>query len=194
MKAYLIIALLALAACGKQNDVPILQEEAATLAKYYQKKLEHLDRRMEEIIKLGHTIPADMPGVKEVGTQLQEARDQMIKMSGMVTPGQNQKSAIETQAEAAGKAGRVDELRRLIHDSELTLDQGLMTVRTQLAAVDTWIHNYKNKTLAMYAPTQPGQPETVSTPATGQPPAAVQQGSAAPAGQGSAAPAPGGLK
>jgi hypothetical protein len=193
MKAYLIIALLALAACGKTNDVPILEHEAATLSKYYQKQLDHLDGRIAEIMKRGTTIPADFPGVKEVGTKLQEARDQVIRMRGMVAPGPNQKSAIENQAEAAAKAGRLADLQKLIHDSELTLDQGMNVVRTQLAAVESWIHNYDHKTLAMYAPAQPGQAETVSTPATGQPPAAVQQGSAAPAA-GSAAAAPGGLK
>jgi hypothetical protein len=198
MKAYLFVALLALAptlgACGKKNDVPILQHEASALAKYYQPKLEALDARIAAIMKRGQTIPADFPGVKEIGLQLQEARDTVVKLRAIVgAPGQ--KSAVETQAEAAAKDNKLPELRKLVHDTEKTLVDGVTLVQTDLDAVETWIQHYDNKTLAMLAPAkaeQPGQPETVSTPATGQPPAAVQQGSAAPAAaQGSAAPAQG---
>lgn len=193
MKAHLIVALVVsvatLGACGKKNDVPILQHEAATLAKYYQPRLDALDQRIQAIMKRGQTIPADFPGVKEVGLQLQEARDHVVKLRGVVGPGPDQKSAVERQADAAAKDGKVADLQKLIHDTELTLTHGITVIHTNLDAVETWIHNYDNKTLALntHVAEQPGQPET---PATGQPRPA-EQGSAAPAGQGSAAPAQG---
>jgi hypothetical protein len=201
MKPYLIVVLVALAstlaACGKKNDIPILQHEATTLSKYYQPKIEALDKRLKAIMDRGNKIPGDFPGIKPVVAQAQEALDEIIKMRGIVgAPGQ--KSAVEAQAEAVAKTGKTAELRRLIHDTEETLTNGITLIQTDLDAVETWMQHYDNKTLAMFAPAkgeQPGQPETVSTPATGQPPAAVQQGSAqAPtqgsAAQGSAAPAP----
>jgi hypothetical protein len=190
MKAHLLVMLLALGACGKKNDLPILQHEAGTLAKYYQPKLEELDQRIQAIMKRGQTIPADFPGVKEVGLQLQEARDQVAKLRGVVgSPSSGQKSAVESQADAAAKDGKIADLRKLLHDTELMLDHGMTLITSDLDAVESWIYHYDHKTLAMNtaSPTgeQPGQPET---PATGQPPAAGAQGSAAPA-QGSAAPA-----
>jgi hypothetical protein len=194
MKTYLIVALVALAstlaACGKKNDVPILQHEVSALAKYYEPKLDVLDARIKTIMDRGQTIPADFPGVKEVGQRLQEARDTLVRLRGVVGPGPDQKSAVEKQADAAAKDGKVLELRKLLHDTKELLNEGMTLIQTNLVAVETWIHLYDHKMLAMAAPAkggeQPGQPETVSTPATGQPPAAVQQGSAA---QGSAAPA-----
>jgi hypothetical protein len=200
MKPYLLIALLALAACGKQNDVPILQHEAATLAKYYQPKLDTIDARIQAIMKRGEArkpdgtpeIPADFPGVKQVGLQLQEARDTAVKLRGIVGSA-GQTSPVEKRAEAAAKDGKVTELRKLIHDSEAMIADGITLINSDLDAVESWLYQFDAKTLAMIAPAmaeQPGQPETAGTPATGQPPAAVQQGSAAPAPQGSPAPTP----
>ncbi len=190
MKAYLLVVALAVApACGKKNDVPVLEHEAVTLAKYYQPKLDAIDARIQSIMKRGQKIPADFPGVKEVGLQLQEARDTAAKLRGIVGTTGGQKSAVEIQAEAAAKDGRLDQLQKLVHDTETVLDDGMTLIVANLEDIERWIFNYDNKTLAMLAPakTEPAQPET---PAPGQPPAA-EQGSAAPAPQqGSAAPAP----
>ncbi|HEY5924322.1 MAG TPA: hypothetical protein VIV11_21745, partial [Kofleriaceae bacterium] len=61
MKPYLLVAVLALAACGKKNDVPALHHEAVTLAKYYQPKLDELEQRVQAIFKRGNSIPGNLP-------------------------------------------------------------------------------------------------------------------------------------
>jgi hypothetical protein len=191
MKAYLLVVALAVApACGKKNDVAVLEHEVVTLAKYHQLKLDSVDKRIQEIMKRGQTIPADFPGVKEVGQQLQEARDTAAKLRGMVGAS-GQKGAVETQAEAAAKEGRVDQLEKLVHDAETAIDDGMTIINADLGAVERWIFNYDNKTLALVAPAkeQPAQPEQPATPPA---PAPEQGSAAAPAPQqgSAAAPAP----
>ncbi|HEY5945976.1 MAG TPA: hypothetical protein VIV40_10825 [Kofleriaceae bacterium] len=199
MKAYLLVIAVAVApACGKKNDVAVLEHEAVTLAKYYQPKVDELDSRVQAIFKRGSTIPGNLPGIEDVGKRLQEARDLIVKLRGVIGPGPDQKSAVEKQAEAAAKDRKLPELQRLVYDTETMIDHDMTVINDDLDDVEAWIANYDRKTLAMNTPApagaqqgaQPAQPEPVNTPQTGQPPpAAPQQGSAA-AQQGSAAEQP----
>ena len=96
MKAtHLVIAALTLGACAKKNDVHVLQEEAVTLAKYYQPELEALDARVQTIFKVGSRIPGNLPGIEDVGKRLQEARDTIVQLRGIISPGPDGKSAVE---------------------------------------------------------------------------------------------------
>ena len=195
MKAYLLaVALAVTPACKKQNDAHILHHEAVTLVNYYQPKLGALDDRVQAIFKKGTEIPGNLPGIQDVGLRLQEARDTLIKLRDLIgVPQQGagdakvaQKSAVEAQAEAAAKANNVDELAKLVHDTEVALDRGITVINANLDTVEAWIAQYERKTLAMHAPatatgSAPGTPEAQATPATGQPPAAAQPGAAEPA-------------
>jgi hypothetical protein len=190
MKAYLFVVALAVSACGKQNDAKLIQHEVVTLVKYYQPKLDALDARIQAIFKRGTTIPGNLPGIEEVGRRLQEARDTLVQLRTAVAPGPDQKSAVEKQADTAAKENRISELQKLTHDLELQLDRGVTIINANLDTVEAWIAQYDSKTLAMVARggEETGAPQTQSTPATGQPPAATDPG--APAG-GAAAPTAG---
>jgi hypothetical protein len=203
MKAYLLaVALAVTPACKKQNDAHILHHEAVTLVDYYQPKLEALDARVQAIFKKGTEIPGNLPGIQDVGLRLQEARDTLIKLRDLIGVPQQagdakvaQKSAVEAQAEAAAKANKVDELAKLVHDTEVTLDRGITVINANLDTVEAWIAQYERKTLAMHAPatatgSDPGTPEAQATPATGQPPPAAQPGAAEPAAAPAAPSAP----
>ncbi|HEX5058743.1 MAG TPA: hypothetical protein VFV99_05245, partial [Kofleriaceae bacterium] len=103
-------------------------------------------------------------GIEEVGKRLQEARDTIVKLNGIVGkipdrehPGDN-RSALERQAEAAAKAGKVADLQKLLHDSEEELERGLTIINDDLDAVEAWLANYDRKTLAL----------NVAAPAGGQ--------------------------
>jgi hypothetical protein len=194
MKATLIVIALAgvttLGACGKKNDAQILQHEAASLAKYYAPKLDAIDQRIKAIMDRGAekkpdgspVIPGTFPGVREISERLQSARDTSAKLRGIVSPGPgDQKSAVEKQAEAAANESNLANLRRLVHDTEQMLDRGMTVILADLQAVESWLHHYDNKTLAIAPPAMapPASGEQAGQP-TGQPPAAAEQGSAAP--------------
>ena len=56
MKAALLLVL-ALTACEKTNDIAALREEATTVAKFYQPKVDELSHRIEMIFQHGKTLP-----------------------------------------------------------------------------------------------------------------------------------------
>jgi hypothetical protein len=205
MKVYLLAAL-ALVACTKKNDVHVLQEEAVSLVKYYQPRLDKLDARLQAVFAVGSQrnpdnspkIPGNLPGIEDVGRRLQEARDTIIQLRGAIGNGPDGKSAVEKQAEALAKdSDAVVKLQKLVHETEAQLDRGMTIVNDDIDSAESWLANFDRKTLALNATapaptgqnTEPtGQPEAAPQP--GQPPAAPQQaGSAAPPAQGSAAPA-----
>jgi hypothetical protein len=178
MKVYLLAVVAALAACGKKNDVHVLHHEAVTLAKYYAPKLDALDGRVQAIFKRGSNIPGNLPGIEAVGRRLQEARDTIVQLRGILGPGPDQKSAVEKQADAAAKDGKVTELQKLVHDTELTIDRGLTVINDDLNAVEEWIANYDRRTLALaQAPATPAEAPPPPTPAPA-PEAAPAPGSA----------------
>lgn len=202
MKAlHLLVVLALMPACGKSNEAQHLQDEADVLAKAYKKKLEGVDRRVQLIFKRGTTIPANLPGIEEVGKRLTEARDTIIQLNQIVTPGADNKSAVEKQAEAAAKAGKVDDLRKLVHDTETTMDNGLRVVNDDLNAVESWIALYDQGIAKEVKPTptapageppasgQASPPPSETTPPTEIPPTNAGQGSAAAPEQPKQAPA-----
>ncbi|HEY5927072.1 MAG TPA: hypothetical protein VIV11_35535, partial [Kofleriaceae bacterium] len=135
-----------------------------------------------------------LPGIEDVGRRLQEARDRIVQLRGVVGAGPDGKSAVEKQAEAAAKDRNVANLTKLVHDTHGALDEGMTVINDNLAAVESWIANYDRKTLAMNTPAAPGagQPNEPGTPEAtppAPPPGAPQPpapGSGAPAAAGSA--------
>jgi hypothetical protein len=143
MKRFLLLAVLA--ACGKPNEVKTLHHEAIVTAKYYQPQLDQLDKRLQTIFKRGTTIPGNLPGIEIVTPRLTEARDGIAQLRGIVGSGTG-KSAVETQADAAAKAGKVADLEKLIADTEKTLSEGTTIIRDDLTTVENWIAQYEQGT------------------------------------------------
>lgn len=175
MKTFLCFAVLAVAvaACGKSNEVATLQHEANDVAAYYQPKLEALDKRVQLIFKRGTTIPANLPGIEEVGKRLSEARDLITQLRAIVVATGGGKSELAKQAEAAAKARNVRDLKKLIHDTETRLEAGATIINDNLNAVESWIALYdQNKPTAAAAPApMPEAPAPSPTPAPAPAPA-----------------------
>jgi hypothetical protein len=171
MKAYLlVVALAAVAACGKKNDAHTLEHEAVALAKYYQPKVEDLDKRWQAIWSRGSTIPGNLPDVPELGRRLQEARETLTKLTGIVGKGPDGKSPLEKQAEAAADANKVDDLKKLVHDNEVALDRGVTVATNNIDSVESWIEQFDRKSLAGMTPATPA--ESPAGEGAGAPPAA----------------------
>ncbi|HSD91132.1 MAG TPA: hypothetical protein VLB44_26600 [Kofleriaceae bacterium] len=198
MKRLILLAAI-LAACSKSNDVQTLHREAANVADYYQPKLDALDKRVQDIFKRGTTIPANLPGIEEVGKRLTEARDTIVQLRGIVAKGPDGKSAVVKQADLAAKDRKIDDLHKLVEDTEATLERGTRVVEDDLWAVESWIALYDQGINKATAPTPEVAPQPVPelpTPAPGTatpPPAGTGQPPSTPtsnAGAGSAAKAP----
>src|SRR5262245_24790759 len=138
----LLLLLAVLPACQKMNDATALQHEAATLAKYYQAKLDMLDKRANAIFERGKTIPATLPGIEPVGKRLNHAVDAIKQLRAVVGLGPDHKSAVEKQAEAAAKNNKVDDLEKLIYDTEHIAEYSMVVINDDLTAVESWIVQY----------------------------------------------------
>lgn len=184
-QALFVLALaVAVPACGKHNQVDVLQHEATVAAKFYAPKVEALEARLNAIVKRGETITADSaPGVQDVGQRLKEARDLLVQLRGIVGPGPDGKSAVEKQAAEAAKNRRVVDLEKLVHDTHSALDRGLTVVNANLQSAEGWLAYYDRRALARApgAAGAGGMNPAPSTTGTGGVPE-VGAGSAAPAG------------
>ena len=170
MKAtLLVVAIILFTACGKKNEVPALQQEATVLAKYYAPKLASHEQRLNQIMDRGQKIPGNLPGIDNVTKRVQEARDKILALKGIVSPGPDGKSAVEKMAEQSAKEKKVADLRKLIHDTQHTLAEGVTVINDNLTTVENWISQYDRQALAM--PPQPAQP---ATPEAAQPAAPPQ--------------------
>jgi hypothetical protein len=138
----LLFVLAVLSACTKQNDAQTLEHEAVAVVKFYTPRLDALDKRVNDIFRRGTTIPANLPGIADVGKRLTEARDTIVQLRGIIGPGRDQKSPVEKQAEAAAKENRIADLEKLIHETETTLDHGITVINDDLDAVESWIAQY----------------------------------------------------
>lgn len=175
--AYLVLALLAAPACGKHNETDVLVHEVTAIAKHSAPQLEALDKRVQAIFQRGATIPATTPGIEAVGTKLTEARDLIVNLRGQVSPAADGKSAVEKQAIDAAKNRRINDLTKLVHDTEASIERGITIINDDLQSVESWIAYYDRKALATGgggappAP-QPQPPTPTPTPDPAAPPAA----------------------
>jgi len=172
MKRLLLLAVLA--ACGKPNDVKTLHREAVVVAQYYQPELEELDKRVQTIFKRGTTIPANLPGIEEVGRRLTEARDGIVQLRSIVGKGPDGKTAVEKQADAAAKERDTEKLAKLIADTERTMDEGTRVIRDDLYSVESWIALYDqgiNRPSGPMPVVPQGDQPPPPAPEGGQPPA-----------------------
>jgi hypothetical protein len=180
MKAYLlVVALAAVSACGKHNDVAILQHEAVSLATYYQARLDLFEKRVTAIMQRDLKIPGDFPGLKEAGGLLREANDTLQQLKGIVGKGADGKSEAEKQADALAKQGKAEDLEKLVHDTEDAIARGITVINGDLDAVESWVAQYDRKLLAAQAlqvaqsspaGSEPPAPEPQATPPAAQPP------------------------
>jgi hypothetical protein len=166
MKRFLLLAVLA--SCAKPNDIKTLHQETLVTEAYYKAELEQLDKRVQAIFKRGTTIPANLPGIEDVGKRLTEARDTLVQLKQIAyNPGPDGKTALEKQADDAAKKRSVDQLAKLNYDTERALADGTLIIRDDLSTVENWIALYDqgiNRTGP--APQQPVPATPQGNPAT----------------------------
>jgi len=138
----LLLSIALLAACGKPNDVVARQAEVVALVRYYQPRIDALDRRLQAIFKRGQTIPANIPGVVEVGKRATEAKDAIKELQNNLVPGPDQKSELEKRAGELAKQNKLDELDKVIDEASENSEHLVTVANDDLYIVETWIAQY----------------------------------------------------
>ena len=127
-----IAVCLGLGACDKTNDVARLQDEAVTVAKFHQPRIERLGKRIDAIFARGRLLPARIPGINEAGQLLGRARDKLITLRGIA-------ASVDKQAEDQAKKGDADALEKLVDDTRDQLDTGATEVNDELDSIESWL-------------------------------------------------------
>ena len=169
----LSLIVLALASCAKPDDTATLRDEAVAVAKYYRPAVDALHKRGLAIVERGGKLGVNLPGSDVATRQLTLAGGQLNELNNLVTPGPDGKSAIEKQADAAAKDGKVGELQKLIDESNEKLEDGTRLVGQELNVAENWLLRAETLKAAAAANT----PAPVATD-TGTPEAASGSGAA----------------
>lgn len=174
----LLLTSLVLGACEKSNDITQLHEEAVATAKYYGPRVEALAKREQDVEQRGRKVPGNLPDVPTLAKQLRETADKITEMKGIAGPADGGKSALETQADQLEKDGKLEELRKLVDESQDKLDESWTIANSDLNSLESWLWQYEQAHApAAQPPVAPPQP----TPnALGEPPPAAAGSPAEP--------------
>jgi hypothetical protein len=152
--------LAAVSGCDKPNDQPLLQQEVLATAKDYDRRLDELARRADDIDHRRQALRRATLDSASAEHRLAQARSAIEDRRGYLEA---------VRARLAGKPGSVTELRGLLDEMRARLDDGVLEANDDLAAVESWIATAAQ---SQRADAQPPAPEP-------EPPAPVR--STAPA-------------
>jgi hypothetical protein len=167
----LVVAVLAVSACEKPNDIPALQEQATIIAKYYQPKVEELAKRFREVVRrfktgMGGLAPAN---VDDAQRRLNDANQRLTEAHRKVAPESDQ--FIGKQAAQLAKAGNVPDLEKLVEETDEKLATDTLVINNELTTVESWITISEAAAASIPRPRE--VPETSPTPEATSPDPAV---------------------
>ena len=126
----LICLIIAIAACGRANDIPAMKEEAEGLVKTYGARFDELARRAEAIDTRGRSISVTTTDERNSSQVYATAKGKLAQLRGTIA---NAKSEIESATK--------DKLamRRVLDRLEKDLEEGFIEVNADFDAVEAWL-------------------------------------------------------
>jgi hypothetical protein len=155
--ALAVLAWLAAAAapgCDKPNDQPALQQEALATAKDYDRRLDALQERADDLERRLRALPGGTLDSAPAEHRFSQARAAIGDRRGYLTG---------VRARLADKPGSIGELHALLDEMHARLDDGIREASDDLAAVESWIATAPLRPRADAQPT----PEPPPPPAPG---------------------------
>ncbi len=154
----LSLALAAAAGCSKTNDLPALEQDALSIAKYYQPRLDAMRDRLMAVLQQSGRVPKNLPGSDDATRALVDARDKLAELD-------NLRKNIEKQAPALARDGKLAELEKMVEDEDLRYREGTAFVHENLSQVESWLTNAIRATQAAQAGYQAQQAAGSAAPA-----------------------------
>jgi hypothetical protein len=129
--ALLAFAGLGLAAgCDKPNDQPALQQDVLTTARAYERRLDELSDRADDLERRRRAVPRDTLDAAAAEHELGLARSAIEDRRGYLRG---------VRARVAGEPGSVVALHALLDEIHARLDAGIIEATADLGAVDGWL-------------------------------------------------------
>jgi hypothetical protein len=129
--AWLGLAAPAAAGCAKPHDQPLLQQEVLATAGDYDRRLDELQQRADELDRRRRALPHDTLDGAPAEHRLAQARSAIEDRRGYL---QGVRARL-----AGGKPGAVRELQVLLDELRARLDGGVVEATADLQAVDSWV-------------------------------------------------------
>lgn len=124
------LAWLAAAGCDKPNDQPVLQQTALATARIYDRRLDELQERADNLERRFRALPGGTLDSAPAEHRFSQARAAIGDRRGYLTG---------VRARLADKPGSVGELHALLDEMRVRLDDGVREASDDLAAVESWI-------------------------------------------------------
>jgi hypothetical protein len=158
---FALLAWLGLAApasgCDRPQDQPLLQQEVLATARDYDRRLDELQQRADELDRRRRALPHDTLDSAPAEHSLAQARSAIEDRRGYL---QGVRARL-----AGGKPGSVRELHGLLDELRARLDDGVVEASAELEAVESWVAIAAQPQRAGAQPPDP-EPEPAPAPAT----------------------------
>ena len=174
-----LVAIAALAACEKTDDLARHQHEVTVIAKYYLPILDADGARLKAVVdRIGHVAPG---AIGQVGVQLKEAQSQIARLHSLVVPTGDGRSTIELEADKKAKAGEVEEVIAIADRAHEQLERGTIEIERDLGVIEGFAAQLEVKTALVAQAAPPAAPTTPpATPAQPDEPALATPEAATP--------------
>lgn len=148
LSSLFLAAALALTGCAKSTDLGRMQEETLSIVKLHATEIEVLQRRADALMARGRNLGGDAPGIADAGRLLSEARADLDRLRAQLT-------GVSSVLGNAVKSGEGEEVQRASDETLEKLEDGEIAVRANLTAVENWLMNAENRTVAAVRPAPP---------------------------------------
>jgi hypothetical protein len=150
LRTMFLAGLLAVPACSKANDLPVLQEEATAIVKYNRPKLDAFQRRLDAVTqKAGDNLP-NAQGVADLTVEVRKNLGELRETE----------RSVEATAASLAKEGKAQELANLVDKTEKAFEENSIVINDDLNALEGLVSRAEAKRSgsAPAAPAAPAEP------------------------------------
>lgn len=148
-----------LTGCGREANLPAMQEEANGLVKDYAARFEWLARRADALNARGNALGVTRPDAAAAGQMFSSAVQELKSLRETA-------ASAPAQINAAAANGKQAELQRLLDSLDIQFGNGWTVVNAKLDAVESWIVNAER----LGAAPPPTEPVPTTPPGPSTPP------------------------
>jgi hypothetical protein len=143
----LVLALAAATGCSKTNDLPVLEDDATAMVKFYTPRLDGLEARLHDVLAQSGRVPKNLPGSDDATRALVDARDKLVELRTLGKNIERQAPEIEKNAKLSAYE-KTAALEKLVEDEEHRYIEGTQFVHENLMQVESWLTNAIRSTQA----------------------------------------------
>jgi hypothetical protein len=153
---HILVVLIAVAACGKANDIPAMRAETDGMLKNYQARFDDLNRRADAIMQRGNAIGVTSPDAANASRLFAMSKGKLETLRADVAAAATESAKIKNKLE----------LQKLVDRTEKNLETGYIEINADFDAVESWITQAEQRPAQISSRQPVVPPPPTETPAT----------------------------